>query len=646
VVLQVFHTTPTTPAGPGFNTEITSAVRISTKRNLTESADLGEVATVEITVDDPNLSLSFVPRQAIALVETDAPSGDQRVFTGYIAQTSIVRCDDRLCMLTGRIWVLECAEFNALMGWRIVRGEASDRPQETAENRLLWLLSTTFIGGLEDLGLIDWADPAFAKSMPPVSYKDQCGKDVLADIASQTGLGFFAHIDELFANDAGLAMFDFNRYPDYASTLQLSNAAADIDLVTTFPISLDAKWTADGERIAPGVNATGANGLTSYGYSTTTQFRYGNIVRDQAAPMPNVTTQAALDAARARLLTQHQEPDERLTCRVQVPAAKVNAIRRGHSIPVKLTHVPERAEFSNWRVTDRSVSTPDNDTQALYDLDLDLVPLGGGSCAAGACTGVDLAVVRLTPFRIKSSGPIGSGLVNGAYEVLVEPDPEGPIMGIGKFTVSLPTPPDPRNLIVVFLSTTSPDSGASMGLIEGWTALPYVEFAGIGGAGGRIGGHYGCVNGSSITVRQVDQVFNFGDLLCQVVELAGVGSLQSAVVDNSADTTPTSRPGVTVTPTAGSKVAILTIMQNFSWTHDGTAGGRFFVPKPGVTELSETDFAGANPRVYGNPGTWIAYTLASSASGTYDVNPIMYEAGPVESAVRAASITCVFECRP
>jgi hypothetical protein len=265
-------------------------------------------------------------------------------------------------------------------------------------------------------------------------------------------------------------------------------------------------------------------------------------------------------------------------------------------------------------------------------------------CAQGACAGIDLGIVAMTPFRVLGTGTPGSGLVNGAYEVLAEADPGGPILGIGMFTVTLPTPPDPRNLLVVLLSTASPSSGASMGTVTDMSALGYVEFAGVGGAGGRIGGHYGCVTGSSITVRQVDHDWNFGNLLCQVIEIAGVGSLQSVVTDNSFDTVPSSRPGVSVTPTAGSKVAILTIMQSFSWTHDGSAAGRFFVPKAGVTELSETDFAGANPRSYGNPGTWIGYQLAASASGSYNVNPITYEAGPVESVIRGASMTCIFEC--
>lgn len=376
MVLQVYHTTPTTPAGAGFNTDITGSVRIHTKRGLTESADLGEVAGVEITVDDPNLSLSFVPRQAIALIETTAPSGDQRVFTGYIASTSIVRCDDRLCMLQGRIWILECAEFNALMGWRIVRGENSDRPQETAENRLLWLMSTTFLNGLEDLGLIDWTDPAFDKVLPPVDYEGQWGKDVLADISAQTGLGFYGYVDETLGNDAGLAMFDFNTFTDLASTLRLSNVSGDVDDATTFAIGMDSRWTADGERIAPGVYATGADGLTSYGYSPTTQYAYGNVVRDQAAPMPNVTTQTALDAARNWLLNQHTDPDETFKTRIVVPAAKVNAIRKGYSLPVKLSHVPNRSDFTDWRVVERAVSTPDNESQAVYDVDLDLVPMG------------------------------------------------------------------------------------------------------------------------------------------------------------------------------------------------------------------------------------------------------------------------------
>jgi len=583
MVLQVYHTTPTTPAGLGFNVDITGSVRIHTKRGLTESADLGEVAGVEITVDDPNLSLSFVPRQAIALIETTAPSGDQRVFTGYIASTSIVRCDDRLCMLQGRIWILECAEFNALMGWRIVRGENSDRPQETAENRLLWLMSTTFLNGLEDLGLIDWTDPAFDKVLPPVDYEGQWGKDVLADISAQTGLGFYGYVDETLGNDAGLAMFDFNTFTDLASTLRLSNVSGDVDDATTFAIGMDSRWTADGERIAPGVYATGADGLTSYGYSPTTQYAYGNVVRDQAAPMPNVTTQTALDAARNRLLNQHTDPDETFKTRIVVPAAKVNAIRKGYSLPVRLSHVPDRADFTDWRVVERAVSTPENEGQTVYEVDLDLVPM----LVASGCNDQDFRVAGAPQYV-----QYGGGILNGyGYG------------GLDPSVFTLPFTPTPGNVVLAFLLHFS--EAGTPGEIVGGTEIGAEQgTAHYGAAGGTIRIFECCPN----EANQVS-IIGAGDNVSQAFFVEVTPYVIQSVQTRSTHVPPDPHdqsPGVDVTPTAGSDVLILSF-QMHGQKQTGSVNA-------GTTVVHFDYWQGADN---GNPGVFIGYQRVIGASGTY-----------------------------
>lgn len=584
MVLQVRHTTPTTPAGPGFNTEITSAVRIQTKKNLTESADLAEVASVEVLVDDPSASLSFVTRQAIVLDETEAPANDRRVFTGYIARRALVRGTiGELIFPQGRVWRLECAEFNALIGWRIVRGEQSDRPQETVANRLLWLLSTTFLNGVDDLGLIDWPDPAFDIVMPPNDYEGQWGKAVLEDIAAQAGLGFFLHIDES-VGDGGLAMFDFNTYTGYASALRLSNVASDIDLVTTFPISFDAEWSADGERIAPGMYLTGADGLTSYGYNPDTQHAFGNIVRDQVAPMPNVTTQAALDAARARLLTQHQEEEERLTCRVQLPAAKVNAIRKGHSIEVKLSHVPGRTDFTWWRVTDRAVSTPENASQDVYDLDLDLVPM----LVASGCNDQDFRVAGAPQFVQYGGGRLAGFIYNG----------------IGPNVFTLPFTPTPGNAVLAFLLHFS--EAGTPGEVVGGTELGTEQTTlHNGAAGGTIRVWQCCPDGSN----QVSIVNAGATTTCTAYFVEVTPYVVQSVQTRSTRVPPDAHdqsPGVDATPTAGSDVLIISF-QMHGQKQTGSANA-------GTTVVTFSEWT---PGVDTNPGIFIGYQRVTGASGSY-----------------------------
>lgn len=642
--IEHHYSRPTTPAGAGFDYTILEGVEIQNETDFSASAALGEADICKVVVDDPNAVWDFAGHRRWYLAEK-AISSNTLVWTGYIGQQRVHRRNaDTGSNITsaGRVWELDLVELNAILSFRIITGADGNRAAETAGARLTWLLSSDYLSTVFDNGLVVYPTTA----MDAVDYRGQTAADVLRDLALATGYNFFAYYDETAATDQRVSLFfdDANTSTAYTSFIRISNVLSDVESApnNTFAPLSDAVLMRDPTNVAAGVYLPYDGGWV-YDYSLTTSYNFG--FRDQAAPASNVKTAAKANAILSRLLAQHDEQDDKVSCSIILPASQLNGIKHGQRMQAKFYHLP--APYNDWtwyRVLSKSFSRPENGATDRYVVDLELSPQAPQmSCAEGACAGIDLSVVRLVPFRILGTGIPGSGLVNGAYEVLAEADPGGPVFGLGRVTITLPTPPDPSNLLVLFMGASSGFSGDSMGVVTGMSPLGYVEFGGIGG-GGRIGGHYGCVDGGSFTIRQIDHNFNFGAMLVQVLEIAGVNSLQSVVTDNSFYDAPSSRPGVSVTPTAGSKVAIFTIMQSFSWTHDGTAAGRFFVPKTGVTELSETDFAGANPRAYGNPGTWIGYQLAASASGSYDVNPITYEIGPTESVIRGASMTCVFEC--
>lgn len=362
----------TTPAGPGWDTVISGAVRLVTETGFSARAAVGEADVIRVVVDDPDATYDFKTLHRWYIVETDCPAGNQLVWNGYIGDQRISRGGDGILYPTGsgRVWELELVQENTILGLRIVTGTDGNRPAETAKARLTWLLASDYLSTVHDHGLIDW-DGLATFAMDAVDYRGQTAADVLRDISLISGYNHYVRYNETY-QQIELACYEPNTSPLDASTLRISNAAADIDLATTWPPSEDTQLTRQGSRVAAGVYLPYQGGsVYQYDYSTSYTFGF----RDVAAPSSNVKTLAKANSLATRLLAQHATQDERVTTRIQLPAAKLNDVKHGQLIDsVKLVHAPGWTSGRPARVVSKTFGRPGNATQAVYDVDLELSP--------------------------------------------------------------------------------------------------------------------------------------------------------------------------------------------------------------------------------------------------------------------------------
>lgn len=408
----------TTPAGPGWDTVISSRVRLETETGFSARAALGEADIIRVVVDDPAAEYDFATLHRWYMVETDCPSGDQLVWNGYIGDQSVVRGSDGLLVPTGsgRIWTLDLVQENTILGLRVVTGPDGNRPAETAQARLTWLLASDYLSTVKDHGLIDWAGLA-GFAMDAVDYRDQTAADVLRDISLISGYNHYARYNETY-QEIELACYDPNTSTLDPSSLQISNVAADIDLATTWPAAEDTVLARQGSRVAAGISVSYAGGrVYKYDYSTSYEFGF----RDTVASVGNVKTLAAANALASRLLGQHASQDERVTTRIRLPSSRLNDVKHGQWLPsVRLVHAP-----GSWstgrpaRVVSRSFGRPGNLAQSVYDVELELSPMParpqgafGASFAPGAQVDPTLPHAT-TPGRllvlIAASNPTGAG---------------------------------------------------------------------------------------------------------------------------------------------------------------------------------------------------------------------------------------------
>ncbi len=369
---------PTTPAGTGWDI-VQTGVRLLTEKGFSARAALGEAEVIRVMVDDPTGTADYKTLHRWYMVET-ATSGQQLVWNGYISDQYIDRGEmgDLIHPFgTARRWELELTQENTLLGFRVVQGIADAahgvRAAESPGVRLLWLLSSPYLSTVVDHGLIDWARlNTGLPDMNPTDYRGQTAGDVLRDISLKTGLNHYARYRDA-SSDIELAFYNANTSTLDSSTLRVSNDPADVNYTTTWPPFHPVRLHRKGDRVNAGVLVQGTDGIQSYDYDYDTSYEFG--FRDMVVSDNNTTTQAGADALVERLLRQHNEQDERITVlRIQVPAANLNDVKHGQRIEAKFVHLPGWEAFRWARVVVKAFGRPDNDTQALYDVDLELSP--------------------------------------------------------------------------------------------------------------------------------------------------------------------------------------------------------------------------------------------------------------------------------
>jgi len=356
--------------------------------SFTNNAATGETGVSNVTIEDPGGIYSFAGLRAFDVRESSAPSNNSVIGRFAIQDRQVGRSPEH-ALITGadREWTLDLVDYNWHLGKRILTDADANRPDETAGDRIRWLLKSAAHFALYDYGYVTYP----SDQMEAADYRGQRPLDLLADCAVESGYNFWCDFNEahgrpeLFFMDPGSA--------DYASTLQISNLLSDRDGVITFAPYEDAVLNRSASRIAYGVYLVYEGGRV-YVRKDVTGEQFAKV--DQSAPMSNVKKKARATRIANHFLNDNDEEDDLISVSIKVPAAQVNDIRHGQLVDVRFQHLPGYADlFTPMRVLRRTVIQEDEGGTGYYRLQLELSASGRTPTTppiSAACSGLGIAI--------------------------------------------------------------------------------------------------------------------------------------------------------------------------------------------------------------------------------------------------------------
>jgi hypothetical protein len=455
-MIFAYYFSPTTPGAASFTVDVTPAVRLGSITGLVGEAELGAVGEGNIVLDDPlstvgYLSDGIVGLKQLYINETACPSGNQRLWTGYIGDRRYHRGQgDSLITGVARKIDVTLVDLNSFLSFRVFAPTADDptsdfvRPAETDLERVDALLTTVdFLSTtLFDIGYIPTTGGV---DLDANDYTGQRPADVLNDCAQASGRNFWVGYDE-----TGNQLFlwydrwntDGSATLAYDSALRLTNVLSEHDGSTTFAIQADAVEVLDPSRVVSAVYLPFDNETDSPAYRTFASTANTFAWRDSIAPSVQVKTLTKANALANRYLSENSTEDARISCTVQLPSAKVTGIHEGMRLQVHFSHLPLVNEDFTWtRVLQRTIRQ-DVETSLYYWLDLELSPI------AAQCVGATEAGFRppLYAFATNAEGNIWYSKAGGEAGPDV-PDPD--FVGCSEWNFpsyhvsdGLPVPPD------------------------------------------------------------------------------------------------------------------------------------------------------------------------------------------------------------
>jgi hypothetical protein len=353
---------------------VSGAIRLTTEKGFSAHATIGEVDTIGVVVDDDAGALDFVGWRTWRMIEDACPAGAQVVWSGLVGDQDISRGDNGLLHTIGaaREWGLTVHEANRYLTRRVLTTGAK-RPRESISTRITWLLTQPGFDGV----IFDHGNVQASSLMTDANdYTLQPGAQVLRDCANLLGWNFFTRYREA-SDDHELIFRDDILNQDDTRDFRLSNDDADEDGPTggnTWIIAGEprAKLKRGADRIAAGAGVVYTGGFV-YGTEPSTEAAFGPV--DQVAPTATIKSKTVAAGLVARFLEDHDTQSEVVACRVLLPAANLNDFLQGQRIHAKFTHFPGWEDFRPCRVVWKAFGRPENESQAVYEVDVELVPV-------------------------------------------------------------------------------------------------------------------------------------------------------------------------------------------------------------------------------------------------------------------------------
>lgn len=352
---------------------------------LTQAAEAGAVGTGRLAIDDTDGTLSLIGQKNFA-VNQSSNGSNTRLYRGFVADRQYGRDagEERAPHVSkGRGIGLALEDLNSILGFRRLRqrttltaAQAGNRPSETVNARMSWLLGSYFISGLvADRGRVASSTVTMTKS----DYRNQFPGDVLADMALAAG-NWNYHVQD-YGSGPELIFRDDNSSTADSSPLRISTLASEVDstqdslgATKTFAPLVDAVLARRPERVISDIGYSYAKGTVNRERAATATAFNGE--RSGTATNSNVKTSAvAEDQADAELFRLSTEEDI-ITCSIQVPASAIDLIPAGWRVQAKFEHLTTEgygSAFTWFRVIERTFK-PMNAEAAFYEIDLKLSP--------------------------------------------------------------------------------------------------------------------------------------------------------------------------------------------------------------------------------------------------------------------------------
>jgi hypothetical protein len=407
VTIFAYYTSPTTPGAAGWSVEVSSAIRLASITGLVAEAEAGAVGAGNIVLDDPTSSIGHSSDGVVGLkqfhmIETDGPSGQQRLFTGYIGDRRYHRgTSDSLITGAARVIDATLYDINSFLAFRVfapVKLDATSsfvRPAETDLARIAALLTNVdFLSDtLFDIGYIPDTGGIL---MDANDYTGSHPGDVLNSCAQASGRNYFVLYDEATGKyvlwydkwttdgtativyDSPLSLTNVLSEASANAAILLTATPGDTEVTlawyvgtggTTFIIEPDAVMTLDPSRVVSAVYLPYTGGTA---YKTLPGTAHTFAWRDMVAPSVAVKSLAKANALADRYLMDNSTEDNRLTLTVQLPSSAVTLLREGMRVQVHATHLPlVNGGFTWCRVLQRTIRM-DQDTPFYYWIDLEL----------------------------------------------------------------------------------------------------------------------------------------------------------------------------------------------------------------------------------------------------------------------------------
>jgi hypothetical protein len=340
-----------------------------TRLDVVQKAEEGAVGMSTLVIDDPDGDLDIGGWHVFYIVEDEYEDPDQQcIYVGHSNDRAQIKRGPYTTG-AGREWHVTLSDVNNMLYRRILIGSDNDRPSESDNTRIGWVL-TTDEG--EEIG-----DTRYVTSDNPwaLSENDFLGQETFAvysDAANQSGKNFFVtHFGDVGTYPFGDYSLFYEKPEElvYVSAARLTNVLADIApnddppifYVTREPVEFTVDWSRIGWRAYVPYND---QYVTASLQSTADIYNY----RDLAYPAVNVNTAAVAQARANRYVRDAATPDHRATIQFYTPREKVNAIREGMLVEVKMSHWPEpyRSEYVYMRVLSRQITDVSDESEYAY----------------------------------------------------------------------------------------------------------------------------------------------------------------------------------------------------------------------------------------------------------------------------------------